>query len=188
MNYSALGEYRKTAEALFPLGGFSPEQVPDFPATVAANFAEALGIGGEYRRLLEIKQDTERMREFLGHFQNNLDLLIQKTWVEKSDESRKGRLQDEIPPFMALIAQGNFGQALEEFGAILKELAYLFFGSQSTKDDFTEYAFRIDDQIGLFWWYGSQLGNLKDAGKNGAPNDESLWAILLIGICYLTNF
>ena len=191
MNHSALGEYRKTAEALFPSGGFSPEQNNPSAvavATAAVNFAEALGIGGEYRRLREIRQNAGQMHEFLGHFQNNLDLLIQKTWVEKADESRKEKLQDQIPPFMALIEQGDFGQAIEEFGKILNELAYLFFGLQSTKEDFTEYAFRIDDQIGLFWWYGSQLGGLKDTGKLGAPNDESLWAVLLIGICYLTNF
>jgi hypothetical protein len=42
--------------------------------------------------------------------------------------------------------------------------------------------------MGLFWWYGTRLGSLKDAGKTGAISDETLWAILLIGICYLTNF
>jgi len=41
--------------------------------------------------------------------------------------------------------------------------------------------------MGLFWWYGSRLGSLKNAGKT-AVSDETLWAILLIGICYLTNF
>jgi hypothetical protein len=179
-------EFRKAAETLFPAGWFSLEKGPD-PAA-AAGFAEALGIGAEYQRLRGIQKDTEQTRDFLCHFQNNLDLLIQKTWVEKADEARKEKLQDEIPPLMTLIVQENFQQALKEFGTILDELAYLFFGTQSTKDDFTEYAFRIDAQMGLFWWYGSQLGSLKGTGKNSTLNNESLWAILLIGICYLTNF
>jgi len=175
-------EYRTIAKALLPS---SPEQGAD-PAA-ATDFAEALGIGTEYRRLMGIEHNTEQMRKFLGHFQNNLDLLIQKTWVEKADESRKEKLQDEVLPLMHLIVQGDFRQALEQFGAILEELSYLFFGAQSTKDDFTEYTFRIDDRIGLFWWYGSKLSRLKKSGMDNTP-EESLWAVLLIGICYLTNF
>ena len=154
----------------------------------AAAFAEALGIGSEYQRLLGVKKNAAEMRKFLSHFQNNLDLLIQKTWVEKADEARKEKVQDEVLPFMAKIEQGHFQQALEEFGSILEQLAYLLFGQQSSKEDFTEYTFRIDLQMGLFWWYGTRIGSLKDAGKTGAINDETLWAILLIGICYLTNF
>jgi len=184
-NLAILGEYRKVAETLFPQNR-PAEQRPDIAVTAA--FAEALGIGSEHRRLLGIAKNTDEMREFLGHFQNNLDLLIQKTWVEKADEERKERLQDDVPPFMAYIMQENFPQAIEEFGAILEELAYLLFGAQSTKDDFTEYALRIDMQMGLFWWYGSQLGKLKDTSGSPGPNDEFLWAVLLIGICYLTNF
>ena len=171
---------------MFPPGGFSPEQGPDLKT--AADFANALGTGTEYQRLFALKKDDEKMREFLGHFQNNLDLLIQKTWVEKADEARKEKLQDEIPPLIALIEQGCYQRALEEFGKVLDELAYLFFGTQSAKEDFTEYTFRIDPQLGLFWWYGSRLVGLKDTGKEGALRDESLWALLLIGLCYLTNF
>ncbi|MDR2480374.1 MAG: hypothetical protein LBD48_13845 [Treponema sp.] len=167
---------------MFPVGGFPPGQGPDPRA--AAEFANALGIGADYQRLLALKKTDREMRTFLGHFQNNLDLLIQKTWVEKADEARKERLQDEIPGFMTVIEQGNVQEALEEFGAILEELAYLFFGAQSTKDDFTEYTFRIDSQMGLFWWYGGRLSSLKGLNQDA----ETLWAVLLIGICYLTNF
>ena len=183
-NLNILGEYRSIAEALFPLDGLSPGQEPDLAA--AACFAEALGLGVEYQRLLGVKKDTTEMRGFLGHFQNNLDLLIQKTWVEKSDESRKEKLQDDVPPFMDLIMKEQFPQAIDAFGVIMEELAYLFFGTQSTKDDFTEYTFRIDLQMGLFWWYGSQLGILKKTGIS--LSNDYLWALLLIGICYLTNF
>jgi hypothetical protein len=190
MNYCHISaEYRKTAEALFPPEGFSPEHRPDTAAAVG--FAEALGIGTEYKRLLGIEPSTEQMRVFLGHFQNNLDLLIQKTWVEKADKDRKEKLQDEVLPFITLIVQGNYQQALKDLGSILDELAYLFFGTQSTKEDFTEYTFRIDIQMGLFWWYGSQLGSLKKADVHNInidTNNESLWAVLLLGLCYLTNF
>jgi hypothetical protein len=186
VNLAIPGEYRKTAENLFPQGWFSLEKGPDPMA--ASGFAEALGIGSDYQRLLGIKHNAEQMREFLGHFQNNLDLLIQKTWVEKSDEARKEKLQDEIPPLITQIVQGNYQYALKEFGAILEELAYLLFGAQSAKEDFTEYTFRIDIQMGLFWWYGSQLGILKNKDANIVSPNEILWTVLLLGLCYLTNF
>jgi len=186
MNQSLPHEYRKVAEDLFPQDRFPSKKGASLAE--AAAFAEALGIGTEYQRLLGVNKNTAEMRKFLSHFQNNLDLLIQKTWVEKADEARKDKVQDSVLPFMARIEQGNFRQALEEFGVILEELAYLLFGLQSSKEDFTEYTFRIDLQMGLFWWYGSRLGSLKDAGNTGAVSDEILWAVLLIGICYLTNF
>ena len=172
-------EFRSIAQALFP--------GPPSPAS-AAGFAQELGIGAEYQRLLGAQKNNNEIQEFLGHFQNNLDLLIQKTWVEKAEESRKDKLQDDVLPFIELITRGKYQDALKEFNAILEELAYLLFGTESKQDDFTEYTFRIDTQMGLFWWYGSQLGSLEEMLKTRALNDETLWAILLIGLCYLTNF
>ena len=181
-NASIPGEYRKTAERLFPRGG-----KPDIKA--ASEFARALGIGSEHQRLLTLDRNSADMRKFLEHFQNNLDLLIKKTWVEKSDEARKIILQDIIPPFITSIEQGNFQRAIEESGVIFEELAYLFFGAQSNADDFIEYAFRIDAQMGLFWWYGGRLSSLKELkDKNGVIDDKILWAVMLLGLCYLTNF
>jgi len=180
-------EYRKTAENLFPVDGFSAKKGPNLKA--ATDFATALGIGDEYKKLLNLHNATSgEMGNFLDNFQNNLDLLIQKTWVEKADEARKEVLLNEVPGFVEGIEGQNFQQALEDFGLILDELAYLFFGAQSMGDDFAEYTFRIDAQMGLFWWYGSQLGCLKDVIDDSNKNDEAMWAVLLIGICYLTNF
>jgi hypothetical protein len=154
-SFSIPGEYRKAAERLFPKDKFSKGQKPDIKA--AGEYAKILGIGVEYQRLLAIDKDSEEFRAFLDLFQNNLDLLIKKTWVDKSDETRKGKLQDDIPLFMETIEQADFIKAIENFNVILDELAYLFFGAQSEKDDFAEYTFRIDVQMGLFWWYGSKL-------------------------------
>jgi hypothetical protein len=185
-NSAVPNEYRKIAGELFPADGFPSNRGSCIKA--AENYADALGIGADYRRFLNIDRKSGEMGSFLANFQYNLNLLIQKTWVDQADEERKGKLQDDVPGFMAGIEQGNYKQALEEFGAILEELASLFFGAQSISYDFTEYTFRIDEQIGLFWWYGCRLSNLKEAGKGGAVDDECLWAILLVGICYLTNF
>ncbi|MDR1956300.1 MAG: hypothetical protein LBQ30_05550 [Treponema sp.] len=186
-------EYRPIAEALFPSAGFQPEQGPSIEAAKA--FAGILGIATDYTRLLTgadtlpvEQREHYALPHFLTHFQNNLDLLIQKTWVEKADEGYKERLQDRIPPFIATIEQGQYQEALADFSRILEELAYLFFGSQSYKEDFTEYTFRIDTQMGLFWWYGGQIGSLQQLNQDRPVDPECLRAILLIGLCYLTNF
>ncbi|GHV02817.1 hypothetical protein FACS189485_04360 [Spirochaetia bacterium] len=177
-------EYRKSAEALFPPDEFAALKGPD--GAVAAEFAKILGIGGDYQSLLAVNQSDWETLQFLAHFQNNLDLLIQKTWVEKADEARKEQLEDQIPGFIAEIEKGDFQKALKDFSVILEELAWLFFGAQSAQDDFIEYALRIDIPMGLFWWYGAQLSRLESAIPTA--DAESLWRVLLIGICYLTNF
>ncbi|MDR1948272.1 MAG: hypothetical protein LBQ38_02665 [Spirochaetaceae bacterium] len=192
VNNAIPAEYRKIAENLFPPDGFPAGKGPAMEA--AAAFADILGIGSDYNKILTAQKSGAGgdIHTFLGHFRNNLDLLIQKTWVEKADEARKEKLQDAIPGFIAHIEAGHYQKALAEFGGILEELAYLFFGPQSHKDDFTEYAIRIDDQMGLFWWYGGQIGCLQPAAGNTesavAADDECLKAVLFIGLCYLTNF
>jgi hypothetical protein len=180
------GEYRKPAERLFPESGFSKGQIPDLKS--AAAFAKSLGIEADYQRLLALDKNSRELRTFLEHFQNNLDLLIQKTWVEKSEERRKEHLLDNILIFMDSIQNGDYPKAIGEFAAILEELAFLFFGIQSSKDDFTEYTFRIDAQMGLFWWYSARLCRLKESGGKISRDDKILWAVLLLGLCYLTNF
>ncbi|MCL2380009.1 MAG: hypothetical protein FWC64_00275 [Treponema sp.] len=179
-------EYRAIPEKLFPSGGFSKGKGPSVEAAEA--FAGILGIGEDYKRLLGVHTQGQPAGDFLERFQNNLDLLIQKTWVEKAEEARKERLLDTVPPFIAVIEKGDYSRALEEFGPILEELAYLFFGPQSQKDDFAEYALRVDVEMGLFWWYGGQINAARSALWVKNAEKGVLRAVLLLGICYLTNF
>ncbi|MDR0643574.1 MAG: hypothetical protein LBG05_01485 [Treponema sp.] len=165
-------EYRQIAEELISTSA-SVEQVH--------SFADILGIGSDYKRLFLIASRDE-IHQRLECFRNNLDLLIQKTWVEKTDEVRKEKLQDQVPIFIAKIENADYRQALADFNTILNELAFLFFGVQSRKEDFTEYTLRIDTQMGLFWWYGAQLATIKQTDA------EYLRALILLGVCYLSNF
>jgi len=177
-------EYRNIADVLFPSSGFPNGRGPTVEA--ARGFSGILGIGEDFNRLWNAYKTDEAPRDFLEDFQNNLDLLIQKTWVEKSEEIRKEDLLDKVPPFITNIESGNFSEALEEFGAILEELAYLFFGAQSQKSDFAEYVLRIDPMFGLFWWYVGQINWKRDWIKNA--DEDVVFALLLLGICYLTDF
>jgi len=181
MSFPMPGEFKKAAERLFSKDGFLKNQKPDIKA--AGEFAKVLGIGVEYQRVLSLEKNSVELNKFINHFRNNLDLLIKKTWVDKSDEMRKDTLQDEVPVLMSAMESGDFARSIEEFSRILDELAYLLFGAQSEKEDFSEYTFRIDAQMGLFWLYGSRLSFFLDI-----KDDKILWAVLLLGLCYLTNF
>jgi hypothetical protein len=177
--------YRIVAEALFPREG-SPPANERPTLTAVEDFADILGIGIEFKRFTNscgADGANGEFRHFLAHFKNNLTLLISKTWVEKSDENKKEHLQRRLPVLISMIEDGDYESALTEFGDILDELAFLFFGTQSLKEDFTEYALRIDTQMGLFWWYGSQIRT-----QNLKIDSNILRALLLIGICYLTSF
>jgi len=170
-------EYKKAAEALLEENGPSREAVLDF--------ADKLGVGTDYRKLDTGWKNTEEQEHFLHSFRNNLDLLIQKTWVEKADEDRKEKLLARVPGFIAVIKEENYAGALGEFQAILEELAWLLFGTQSHKEDFFDYCLRIDHQMGLFWWYGGHLQHfLAAVSKDG----ETQKMALLLGLCYLTEF
>ncbi|MDR1389010.1 MAG: hypothetical protein LBJ31_03445 [Treponema sp.] len=166
-------EFKRSAELLFSASQVTTKEV--------AAFASELGIDSDYRKCIAAKEQGQ----FLAYFKNNLYLLIQKTWVEKSGEDRKDRLKDRVPRLIDLIEKLNYHKALEEFAQILEELAWLLFGEQSRKDDFFEYAFRIDGQMGLFWWYA---GRLERFLSTASLDNETLKAILLLGICYLTDF
>jgi len=179
-------EYRSIAVGLFPVDGYPAGTRPSIEKIFG--FAGILGLGADGGRLSSVLNSDDETGRLLRSFDNNLDLLIQKTWVEKSEEQRKENLQDRIPAFIEAIEDGKYPDALEEFGIILEELAWLFFGEQSQKDDFTEYTMRIDLQMGLFWWYGNQLCSPKSLEWIKRTDSGILKAILFLGICFLTNF
>jgi hypothetical protein len=186
-------EYHKAIDSLFSESVLTSGKPPVSKAIDA--FASSLGIAANYTRLkrsivkkAKKNQHPENdaygggLRVFLMRFQENFDLLIAKTWVEKDDEERKDRLQWRIPDFVNQIERGEYAGALIEFSGIIRELAYLLFGEQSKKDDFLDYTFRIDSAMGLFFWYGLHLDVFF------GQKDEIARDILFLGMCYLVDF
>jgi hypothetical protein len=202
-------EYHKVVENLFPESAWTSGNPP--ATKVVDAFAGALGVAAPYTRLKRsIAQESAHriaaqkiaaqkakknhppkengspydggMGLFLSRFQKNFDLMVAKTWVEKDDEERKDRLQWQIPGFVKKIESGEYSDALVEFSDIIRELAYLLFGEQSKKDDFLDYTFRIDPPMGLFFWYGLHLNAFFEQKSDTARD------ILLLGMCYLTDF
>ncbi|HCM27664.1 MAG: hypothetical protein A2Z99_09625 [Treponema sp. GWB1_62_6] len=175
-------EYRTIAGELFSDPGVAARTYQKD----VERFAEVLGIIAEFRASCASSNSPANAavsdRRLLGHFRNNVELLIQKTWVEKADEAHKEKLLDRIPVFVLDMERADYERALRTFIHILDELAYLLFGTQSRKGDFIEYAFRIDANLGLFWWYAGNLASLL-----GETDEKRIRAVLVIGVCYLSS-
>ena len=120
--------------------------------------------------------------KLVSSFHKNLVLLIQKTWVEKSDEELKAQVLYHLDEFCALLNSHKYTQAYESFFSIVDDVIYLMFGIQTKAKEFSEYALRIDPEFGIFWWYVKSLP--RDATW---PTQKSRIAILL-GMYFLANF
>jgi hypothetical protein len=173
-------EYQDIAKQLFPEKKSGAHNI-SWSSKSAEEFSNILGSGADFTAILHSEDPERALKRLLAHFRNNVELLIHKTWVEKADETHKERLLDRIPVFVDCVEKADYSQALSMFTVILEELAYLLFGSQVYKSDFLEYTFRIDPQIGLFWWYAAKLSTLKE------EKPERIKVILLIGISFLAS-
>lgn len=172
-------EFRESATALFDSGTTAEDA-----ERRALRFSSLLGIADDYSQLVsdDAQVRSRADRRILGHFRNNLELLIKKTWVEKADEAHKDKLFNRVPSLVADLERADYEHALKTLITVVDELAYLLFGAQSRKADFIEYAFRIDPCLGLFWWYSGQLASL--VGSGDARKSR---AMVLLGVCFLAD-
>lgn len=178
------GEERQAFEAFARLVGAASVHER---AEAALAFADILGIPGEFRRYAQ-GQQAERIAaidHLLKVFKENVELLVHKTWVEKSDEKRKEKLLEEIQAFEREFREGAVLAAFQRFVVLCRSIAHLLFGGQSRADDFLLYCFRIDSKLGLFFWFVDELE--AQSRRGGAPEDL-LTMETLIGIYVLSSF
>jgi len=139
-------------------------------------------------RIIEhlIKQPSEARdkaeKKLIKSFHNNLTLLVQKTWVEKSDEALKEQVLFHLDGICAALKEKKYTPVYEKFMLLLNDTVYLLFGRQAKQDDFGEYALRIDPEFGVFWQF------LKKT-SSAVPKSESIGRIyILLGMCFLANY
>ncbi|MDR2897387.1 MAG: hypothetical protein LBU99_01135 [Spirochaetaceae bacterium] len=121
-------------------------------------------------------------KKLIHSFRSNLELLVQKTWIEKLDETVKAQVLFRINGLCESIKSGDYGKGYHEFLTVMYDVVYLLFGAQARKEDFPEYAIRIDPGFGVFWWYIISL-----------PQDpqwqENKYRIaVLLGMMFLANY
>ena len=126
------------------------------------------------------KSETES--KLLMHFHNNLKLLVQKTWVEKSDETIKEQLLLKLDSICESLSKKDYTQAYIPVLQTLNEAVLLMFGSVAKSDDFAEYALRIDPGFGTFWWF------LHSLPKEQTWSTEKIRVALVLGMYFLANY
>lgn len=127
------------------------------------------------------QESSDDDKKLTVSFKNNLTLLIQKTWVEKTDVELKEQVLYQLGQF-CLDSDQTWKASYNPFLDILYNAVYLMFGQQVKSEDFCEYALRIDPEFGIFWWYVRNLPQDADW-----PEAKCRDAILL-GMYFLANY
>ena len=123
--------------------------------------------------------ESEDEHKLVQSFKNNLKLLIEKTWVEKSDIALKEQILFQLEKFCN---ESDWTKNFSEFLTILNEAVYLMFGQQTKSGEFGEYSLRIDPGFGIFWWYVKSLPATAEW-----PVEKCRNAVLL-GMYFLANY
>lgn len=153
-------------------------------ASLAIELAAAFGDQGTFANIMVLKSEkrNESEKHLVTSFQKNLELLVQKTWVEKADEALKEEMLFRIHTLCANLSRYDYHSSLSEFLPVLHDVVYLLFGSLAHSDSFLEYAVRIDPDFGFFWYYINSLPAHKDW------SEEKCRTAVLLGIFFLANF
>jgi hypothetical protein len=153
----------------------------------AVQIADVLGNSGEFQQYVtgSAADRLAKMDRLLKAFRENVELLVNKTWVEKSEEKPKARLLEDLGAFEREFRDGAVPVAFKRFVALANSLASLLFGHQSKADDFVAYCFRIDPKFGLFFWY---VGELEKQAREGSYGDELFTLETLLGVYVLSSF
>lgn len=123
--------------------------------------------------------ESEDEHKLVQSFKNNLKLLIEKTWVEKSDIALKEQILFQLEKFCN---ESDWTKNFSEFLTILNEAVYLMFGQQTKSGDFGEYSLRIDPGFGIFWWYVKSLPATAEWSVEKCRN------AVLLGMYFLANY
>ncbi|MBP3709717.1 MAG: hypothetical protein J6I73_04865 [Treponema sp.] len=127
------------------------------------------------------QENSNSDKKCINSFANNLALLIQKTWVEKTDVALKEQVLYQLEQLCS--GEVNSWKAMYvPFLDTLYDAVYLMFGQQVKADEFKEYALRIDPEFGIFWWYVSNLPH--DADWDEAKCRDAV----LLGMYFLANY
>lgn len=172
------------AEIVEALDLFIENESADIITRAALTIAPCFGVEKEFSVLVSGETDAQESAEkkLTTSFYNNLLLLVQKTWVEGSDEALKNQTLEKLKQCCGNNQYIDYNKSYEAFIDVLHDLVYLMFGPQSKKSDFSEYALRIDPGFGVFWWY------LQALPKKTEWSAEKMRLALLLGMFFLANY
>ena len=157
---------------------------------LVVRLADVLGNPGEFSIYLQGEEEDKQIRSFhlLRVFRENVELLIQKTWVDKSEEKPKERLLEDLERFIAEYRENAVMSAFRRFVGIARSVPALLFGTIGRTPDFLEYAFRIDPKFGLFFWLVGELEEQTRAPHDDKDRTELYRLETLLGAYILSSF
>ena len=152
----------------------------------ATKIASTFASEKELKALLssDINEKNVAETKLVNSFHNNLKLLVQKTWVDKGDESiTKDSLLNRLDNLCNKIELKKYNETYSETLSVLNESVALMFGASDTsEEDFGEYALRIDPVFGTFWCF------LQCFPKQSEWNTEKLRLSIILGMCFFANY
>lgn len=156
----------------------------------AVRLADLLGNPGEFAFYIHSTDDQKLIRTFhlLRVFRENVELLVNKTWVGESEEKPKQILFEDLRVFIEDFRAERISSAFRRFVSIARAIPSLLFGSAGRAPDFLEYAFRIDPKFGLFFWYVGELEKQMRSNGDIADRDELYKLETLLGAYILSCF
>lgn len=142
--------------------------------TAADTIACAFGADNNFSN----KSDDD-IKKLVASFKNNLTLLVQKTWVEKSDIALKEQLLYQLDIFLG---NEEWSSNYVLFLQLINQAVFLMFGQKPDTPDFDEYSLRIDPEFGIFWWYISNLPAKADW------SEAKCRIAMMLGMYFLANY
>ena len=170
------------------LPAFLAAEDVDTLAVHALRIARAFQAAGSFEQVFTDTEPITRHYQInlIKSFEKNVQLLVEKMWVETSDEDVKGDVLFRLRGFCQSMQQTekpvDYTELLPECIGVLREVVLLLFGQQINSETFLEYAVRIDPDFGLFWYY---LECLTAQPKLSA---EKARLAIFLGIYFLANF
>lgn len=145
----------------------------------AAKVAGAFNAEDSFRA---IAADEKAEGRLVQSFHKNLQLLVQKTWVEQSDAELKEQVLFRLNELCKNMSEKPYADSYIPFFTMLSDAVYLMFGLQTQNEEFGAYALRIDPEFGIFWWYISNLP------RDAKWTDAKCRLALLLGMYFLANY
>ncbi len=163
----------------------SPESEEQLVA--AKGIAEAFEISHVFNAILSDESGSLEKKAIMSWGQN-VHLLIDKTWVEQTEELFKmetSRAIDKMTlAFLTFLDKKHemYSPNFEAFCTLLRDTVYLLFGKEARLDSLVEYVLRMEPHFGLFCYYLSQLKEIKTMTEYKAR------LAILLAIVFLAEF
>ena len=170
------------------LPAFFAAEDAEAAAVQALLIARAFHVGGSFEQVFTGSEPVTRHYHIhlIRSFEKNVQLLVEKMWVEKSNEDVKDDILYRLRCFCEAMRQTeepvDYVGLIPECLGVLHDVVLLLFGDQIDSGSFLEYAVRIDPDFGLFWYY------LESLRAQVPLSTEKARLAIFLGVYFLANF